>query len=58
MGLSKANRRWLVDHLIESLDDDKSYEPNETTIRAIEEVKAGKTFKAASAEDLINQILG
>lgn len=33
-------------------------EPNDTTLRAIKDVEAGKTFKAASTEDLIKQILG
>lgn len=33
-------------------------EPNATTLRAIEDVRAGKTYKAASTEDLIKQILG
>lgn len=30
---------------------------NDTTIKAIEDVKAGKTFKASSVDDLINQCL-
>lgn len=32
-------------------------QPNETTLKAIEDVKAGKTFKASSADDLIAQCL-
>lgn len=32
--------------------------PNATTIKAIEDVRNGKTFSAASTDDLFNQILG
>lgn len=32
--------------------------PNATTIKAINDVKAGRTFKASSVDDLLNQCLG
>lgn len=35
----------------------KSTRLNATTIKAIEEVKAGKTYKASSVDDLLNQCL-
>ena len=31
--------------------------PNKTTIKAINDVKAGKTFKASSVDDLLTQCL-
>ena len=31
--------------------------PNKTTIKAINDVKAGKTFKASSVDDLLSQCL-
>lgn len=36
---------------------DKSRTLNSTTEKAINDVKAGKTFKASSVEDLFNQCL-
>jgi len=33
-------------------------ELNETTIKAIEDVKAGKTYKTSSVDDLLAQCLG
>ena len=35
----------------------KTRELNATTIKAIEDVRAGKTFKASSVDDLLNQCL-
>lgn len=35
----------------------KTTELNATTIKAIEDVKAGKTYKAASVDDLLDQCL-
>ncbi len=35
----------------------KQDKPNATTIKAIKDAKAGKTFKASSVDDLINQCL-
>lgn len=32
-------------------------EPNATTIKAIEDAKAGRTFKASSVDDLLKQCL-
>ena len=32
--------------------------PNATTVKAIEDVRSGKTFKASSTDDLFKQILG
>ena len=32
--------------------------PNATTVKAIEDVRNGKTFKASSTDDLFKQILG
>lgn len=32
--------------------------PNDTTVKAIEDVRKGKTFKASSTDDLFKQILG
>ena len=32
--------------------------PNATTVKAIRDVKAGKTIKASSVDDLLNQCLG
>ena len=32
----------------------KDDEPNQTTVKAIEDVKAGKTYKASSVEDMLN----
>lgn len=33
-------------------------EPNKTTLKAIDDVKAGKTYKASSVDDLLSQCLG
>ena len=35
----------------------KTSKLNATTIKAIEDVKAGKTYKASSVDDLLNQCL-
>jgi hypothetical protein len=35
----------------------KAEVPNKTTIKAINDVKAGKTFKASSVDDLLSQCL-
>jgi len=35
----------------------KTRELNATTIKAIEDVKAGKTYKASSVDDLLNKCL-
>lgn len=32
--------------------------PNATTVKAIDDVRNGKTFKASSTDDLFKQILG
>ena len=32
----------------------KDDEPNQTTVKAIEDVKAGKTYKASSVDDMLN----
>ena len=34
----------------------KDDEPNATTIKAIEEVKSGKTYKASSLQDMLNYL--
>lgn len=34
----------------------KDDEPNRTTIKAIEDVKAGKTYKASSVDDMLNYL--
>jgi len=34
----------------------KDDEPNATTLKAIEEVKAGKTYKATSLQDMLNYL--
>ena len=34
----------------------KDEEPNATTVKAIEEVKAGKTYKASSLQDMLNYL--
>ena len=34
----------------------KDEEPNATTIKAIEEVKSGKTYKASSLDDMLNYL--
>ena len=34
----------------------KDDEPNATTIKAIEEVKSGKTYKASSLDDMLNYL--
>ncbi|KWW24955.1 MAG: hypothetical protein F082_1293 [bacterium F082] len=34
----------------------KDDEPNKTTVKAIEEVKAGKTYKAKSLNDMMNYL--
>ena len=35
----------------------KAETPNKTTIKAINDVRAGKTFKASSVDDLLSQCL-
>ncbi|MBQ0074026.1 MAG: hypothetical protein KBT34_07505 [Prevotella sp.] len=39
------------------ISQSKATRLNATTIKAIEEVKAGKTYKASSVDDLLNQCL-
>lgn len=36
----------------------KAETPNKTTVKAINEAKQGKTFKASSVDDLLSQCLG
>ncbi len=53
LSLSDKNKDWLAGKILES----KKAQPNATTIKAIEDVRAGKTFKASSVDDLLNQCL-
>ena len=34
----------------------KDEEPNQTTVKAIEDVKSGKTYKASSVDDMLNYL--
>ncbi len=53
LGLSARNRKWLAAKLVEPAET----ELNATTIKAIEDVKAGKTYKASSVDELLTQCL-
>ncbi|MBQ0046204.1 MAG: hypothetical protein KBT33_01670 [Prevotellaceae bacterium] len=54
LGLSARNRKWLAAKLVEPAET----ELNAMTIKAIEDVKAGKTYKASSVDELLTQCLG
>lgn len=56
LGLSARNRKWLAEKLLAPSPSET--ELNATTIKAIEDVKAGKTYKATSVDDLLTQCLG
>ena len=56
LGLSARNRKWLAEKLLAPSSSET--ELNATTIKAIEDVKAGKTYKASSVDDLLTQCLG
>lgn len=54
LGLSARNRKWLAAKLVEPAET----ELNAMTIKAIEDVKVGKTYKASSVDELLTQCLG
>mgnify|MGYP004444820619 FL=1 len=53
-----ARRMGWETKRIRNIKEEEIYEPNATTLSAMQAVRAGKVYKASSAEDLINQILG
>ena len=53
-----ARRMGWETKRIRNIKAEEIYEPNATTLRAMQAVREGKVYKASSAEDLINQILG
>lgn len=40
------------------VEDSSEYVPNKETLQAIEDIKNGKVYHAANADDLFKQILG
>lgn len=55
LGLSNINRKWLAEKPIASSNSEVVL--NSTTIKAIENVKAGKTYKASSVDDLLSKCI-
>ena len=51
--LKQSSSFWKVLAWFKILKDE---EPNATTIKAIEEVKSGKTYKASSLDDMLNYL--
>ncbi len=60
--LPLRNKKWLTERLIENVRSEEGlteeYEPNACTVKAMQDVRAGKVTYVSSVDELFDQILG